>query len=233
MPDGHVRGLREGVSPQNHKFLSVCNPKTTSFYLHLSQQQRPANNKLQSLRPVRQITTMSSFTSFTTTTTRFSGLIVKQLQLLQQQSSSSSSVVFKEILEKPKGQICVVRDSHGNFYLWISKGGEHEWKHPVRIVAVSTIKFVEAKKLASQTRSYARGLVSFTANCQVFPVGECHQDATFQVKLALKDYVDFLKIVQGGIQQPGGFHSFPQGDGAMTTFSSTNEPYFCDLIIQK
>ena len=160
MPDRHVRGLREGVSPQNHKFLSVCNPKTTSFYLHLSQTTETSQATTTIFETIQdRDTTMSNFTSFTTTTTRFSGLIVKQLQLLQQQSPLSSSVVFKEILEKPKGQICVVRAAHGNFYLWISKGGENEWKHPVRIVAVSTIKFVEAKKLASQTRSYARGMV--------------------------------------------------------------------------
>jgi hypothetical protein len=172
---------------------------------------------------------MSNFTSFTTTPTRFNDLIIRQ------QHQSLSSGAFKDVVEKPKGQICVVRDAHGQFYLWISRGGENEWKHPIRIIAVSTIRFVDAKKVSSSTQSTVRGLVSLTANCQAFPVGECQQDAAFQVKLTLKYYDDFLKIVKDGIQQPSGFHCFASkhGAGAMTTFSPTDQANFRDLIIQK
>lgn len=172
------------------------------------------------------------FTSFTTTPTRFTGLIVKQQQ--EQQSTMGGEPVFRAVVESPKGQACIVRDLFGAFYLWISKRGEHEI--PIVIIAISTIQYVDSKKVRSKNESHERGKVCFTANCQAFPVGECQQAAAFQVMLPLPYFEEFVNIVKDGIKQPNGFSSFAikQGTvGTMKSFLHTDEAYFRDLIIHK
>jgi hypothetical protein len=158
-------------------------------------------------------------------------LIIKQQG--QHQLTTGKPAAFYDIVESPKGLIRIVQDVFGAFYLWISKNGEQG--HPKRIIAISTIRFVESKKVSSKNQSHSAGKVCFTANCQEFPSAAGQQEVAFQVKIPLANYDDFVKIIKDGIKQTDGFHScaIKQGMGMMKSFSLTEESCFRDLIVQK